>query len=139
MGEEKKTIQCPTVGRIVYFKTRGSADGVYPKKDFASIVTEVVDADNLVINLVTFGPGGIRFELNVKNGQEGGMWDWMPFQKDQQKRYENSVEVSEKQEIGSENSENSDKQEPNVEKEPINEDEGKEKQNEDNGEIEKSE
>ena len=74
----------PTVGRVVYFKTRGSADGVYPPTDFASIITKVYS--DTKISLVTFGEAGVRFEINVEQGQEGGQWDWMPFQKDQQAR-----------------------------------------------------
>lgn len=74
----------PTVGRIVYYKTRGSLDGVYPQKDFASIITGV--NEDGTVNLVTFGETGIRFELQVQKGTEPGCWDWMPFQKDQQAR-----------------------------------------------------
>ena len=75
----------PTVGRMVYFKTRGSLDGVFPPTDFAAIITAVSLNGNTVC-LVTFGTGGMRFELNVEQGQEPGQWDWMPFQKDQAAR-----------------------------------------------------
>ncbi len=71
----------PTVGRVVYFKTRGSLDGVYPPRDFAAIVTRVYEDGD--ISLVTFGETGVRFEIKVSQGQEGGQWDWMPFQKAQ--------------------------------------------------------
>ena len=74
----------PTVGRVVYFKTRGSADGVYPPVDFASIITKVYS--DTVISLVCFGEAGIRFETSVEQGEKPGNWDWMPFQKDQQAR-----------------------------------------------------
>lgn len=77
----------PTVGRIVYYKTRGSLDGVYPPKNMAAIVTAVYD-DKTAIDLVVFGEQGLRFERSVENGNNAGMWDWMPFQKDQQKRVE---------------------------------------------------
>ncbi len=69
----------PTVGRIVYYKSRGSADGVFPPQDFASIVT-AVNRDGTV-GLATFSENGIRFEHSATNGQEAGQWDWMPFQK----------------------------------------------------------
>ena len=70
-----------TVGRIVYYHTRGSADGVYPPVNFAAIVT---DAHNgITIDLAVFGPSGLRFEHNVPQGGNPGEWDWMPFQKDQ--------------------------------------------------------
>ena len=74
----------PTVGRMVYFKTRGSADGVYPPMDFAAIITRV-HTDSCV-NLVTFGDSGMRFEHSVNYGDKPGQWDWMPFQKDQAAR-----------------------------------------------------
>lgn len=77
----------PTVGRMVYFKTRGSADGVYPPVDFASIITAVhEESDEMAVDLVCFGPSGIRFEHGVMKGGQPGEWDWMPFQKDQQAR-----------------------------------------------------
>lgn len=78
MGEEVKKI-IPTVGRVVYFKTRGSADGVYPPTNFASIITGVNSETN--VDLVTFGKTGVRFELSVEQGEGAGQWDWMPFQK----------------------------------------------------------
>lgn len=74
----------PTVGRIVYFKTRGSADGVFPPRDFAAIVTKV--SSDTIISLASFGETGMRFEIDVEQGQNPGQWDWMPFQKDQQAR-----------------------------------------------------
>lgn len=74
----------PTVGRMVYFKTRGSADGVYPPTDFAAIITKVYNPT--CVSLAVFGEAGLRFEMSVPQGQEAGCWDWMPFQKDQQAR-----------------------------------------------------
>lgn len=68
----------------MYFKTRGSADGVYPPTDFASIITAV--HSDTCVSLATFGTAGLRFEQSVEQGQEAGHWDWMPFQKDQQAR-----------------------------------------------------
>ena len=74
----------PTIGRIVYYKTRGSADDVYPPTIFAAIITAVGVGDT--VSLATFGVSGLRFETNVARGQDAGQWDWMPFQKDQQLR-----------------------------------------------------
>ena len=79
----------PTVGRIVYYKARGSADGKFPKVDRAAIVTDVQDTglENLYeVRLVVLNPEGIFFSGWLSQGQEGGQWDWMPFQKDQQLR-----------------------------------------------------
>lgn len=74
----------PTVGRVVYFKARGSADGVFPPRDFAAIVTRVYEDGD--VSVVSFSEMGIRFEEKIKQGSEGGCWDWMPYQKDQQAR-----------------------------------------------------
>lgn len=85
----------PTVGRMVYYKARGSADGVFPKVDRAAIVTdvqEVIGNDNLKdltrfkVRLAVMNPEGLFFSGWLEQGQEGGEWDWMPFQKDQQAR-----------------------------------------------------
>jgi hypothetical protein len=76
----------PTVGRIVYYKSYGTPNGEFKPEDRAAIVTGVVDATT--IHLAVMNPTGMFFNLNVKQGSEGGQWDWMPFQKDQQKRYE---------------------------------------------------
>lgn len=65
----------PTVGRIVHYKTRGSADGVYPPTNFASIITEVQTALGTV-SLAVFGPQGLRFELTVQQGDAAGQWNW---------------------------------------------------------------
>ena len=66
--------QKASVGRIVHYKTRGSADGVYVPQNFAAIVT---DAKNgITLDLVTFGPSGMRFEQNVAQGNDPGQWNW---------------------------------------------------------------
>ncbi len=65
----------PSVGRIVLYKTRGSADGVFPPTGFASIITEVTDT---TVSLATFGPSGLRFETGVSQGDEVGQWNWPP-------------------------------------------------------------
>ena len=85
----------PTVGRMVYYKARGSADGVFPKADRAAVVTDVKisseGADGpegtpikYEVRLCVMNPEGLFFTNWIKQGQEGGQWDWMPFQKDQQ-------------------------------------------------------
>lgn len=76
----------PTVGRMVYFKYRGSADGVFPARDFAAIITRVYT--DTKVSLVSFSERRLRFEIEVEQGQEGGQWDWMPYQKGQAKTTE---------------------------------------------------
>lgn len=80
MGEEVKKI-IPTVGRIVYYKARGSADGVFPKTDRAAIITHVYPDNEEVVDVCVINPTGLFFDRQVVRGQEGGQWDWMPFQK----------------------------------------------------------
>lgn len=70
-----------TVGRMVYYKARGSADGKFPKVDRAAIVTDVRPSSE-----GADGPEGLFFSDWLTQGQEDGQWDWMPFQKDQQAR-----------------------------------------------------
>ncbi len=69
---------------MVFYKSRGSADGVFPPRDFASIITRVYETGE--VSLVSFSEMGLRFEEKLTQGQEPGQWDWMPFQKDQQAR-----------------------------------------------------
>lgn len=82
----------PTVGRMVYYKARGSADGVFPKVDRAAVITDVRavamtdGSDGYECRLAVFNPEGLFFSAWLSQGQEGGQWDWMPFQKDQQAR-----------------------------------------------------
>jgi len=83
----------PTVGRMVYYKARGSADGVFPKVDRAAVVTDVREAlepttgcvlsDQWQVRLCVMNPEGLFFTGWLYQGQNGGDWDWMPFQKDQ--------------------------------------------------------
>lgn len=73
--------QIPSIGRIVHYHTRGSADGVFPPAVFAAIITQVHDAKPDVghpLDLATFGPNGIRFEHGVEYGEDGGQWNWPP-------------------------------------------------------------
>lgn len=82
----------PTVGRMVYFKSRGSSDGVFPPMTNPAIITAICDgaasieAGENCVSLVAFSPSGFRFEQHVQQGSDIGQWDWMPFQKDQQAR-----------------------------------------------------
>ena len=76
----------PTVGRMVYYKSYGTPGGEYPSVDRSATITEVIDAEAGIVSLCVFNPEGLFFNKNVKQGQSGGQWDWMPFQKDQQAR-----------------------------------------------------
>lgn len=94
MQEETNEVKIvPTVGRMVYFNTRGSNDGVYPSRPLAAVITRVYT--DTKISLCAFRETGINNELEVEQGFVPGTWDWMPFQKDQQKRMaENTMNES---------------------------------------------
>lgn len=85
----------PTVWRIVYYKSAGSKDWTYPSVNRAAIITEVWSTiycsqrwETYNVSLCVINPTWIHFVQDVEQGQEPCQWDWMPFQKDQQKRYE---------------------------------------------------
>lgn len=78
MNEETRII--PTVGRVVYYKSYGTPNGEYKQEDRAAIITAVKDADNDIIDICVLNPTGFFFNQNVKRGEQGGEWNWMPFQ-----------------------------------------------------------
>lgn len=72
----------PSVGRVVHYVSRGSADGRFPKLCRAAIVTEV-DADESTIGLVALNPTGFFFHALSDGGcahepdaETGGTWHW---------------------------------------------------------------
>ncbi|WP_212758540.1 hypothetical protein [Paenibacillus sinopodophylli] len=71
----------PTVGRVVYYKSRGSKDGAYEPVDRAAIITIVNSPTD--VGLCVLNPEGLYFQPTVNQGTEPGQWDWMPFQKGQ--------------------------------------------------------
>lgn len=71
----------PTVGRIVYYKSYGSPGGEHKSEDRAAIITKVHNAS--CIDLCVFNPTGLFFNTSVVQGDTGGTWDWMPYQKEQ--------------------------------------------------------
>lgn len=79
----------PTVGRVVYYKSYGTPNGEFPPENRAAIVTGVVNDET--VHLAVLNPTGLFFNLNVKQGQNGGQWDWMPYQKGQAKKTEEVI------------------------------------------------
>lgn len=63
----------PSVGRIVHYVSRGSADGVYPSVCRAAIVTEVPEgvASPITVGLAVLNPTGVFFDRSVPY-DEGG-------------------------------------------------------------------
>lgn len=77
---------------MVYYKSYGTPNGEYPSKDRAAVVTDVRERgapDEVIpeVRLCVMNPEGLFFTGWLSQGQEGGQWDWMPYQKDQQARY----------------------------------------------------
>jgi hypothetical protein len=79
----------PTVGRIVYYKSYGTPNGEFKPENRAAIITGVVD--DTTVHLTVINPTGMFFNLNVKQGENGGQWDWMPYQKGQAKKTEEVI------------------------------------------------
>ncbi|MFJ9240992.1 hypothetical protein ACIRJ3_39145 [Streptomyces anulatus] len=71
-------IPTPTIGRIVHYVSRGSADGRYPSTCRAAIVT-VVEGEQA--GLAVFSPEGLFFTTAdtahaVSDPPTGGTWHW---------------------------------------------------------------
>lgn len=81
----------PTIGRIVHYHDTDGA--TYP-----AVVTSV-NAEGAV-NLFVMKPNIVI----VNQGEDGGKWDWMPFQKDQQARlgYKEAEEAQKPVEVAEE-------------------------------------
>lgn len=56
----------PTVGRIVHYVARGSADGVFPPACRAAIVTEVDPQDDGGVGLCVLNPTGQFFNRGIE-------------------------------------------------------------------------
>lgn len=86
---EKETKIIPTVGRMVYYKSYGTPGGEYPSVDRSATITEVTRCDEdgiYYVGLCVFNPEGLFFNRNVKQGDQPGQWDWVPYQKGQAKK-----------------------------------------------------
>lgn len=76
-----KSIQVPTVGRIVHYTNLGDKDGKYPPEVIAAIITKVHGPD--CVDLKIFYPTGIFDRTSVvysdaDAGSDGarGKWGW---------------------------------------------------------------
>lgn len=68
----------PSVGRIVHYVARGSADGVFPPVCRAAIVTFVQDEEEDVLSLAVLNPSGLFFDsaLLYDVAKHPGTWHW---------------------------------------------------------------
>lgn len=88
---------------MVYYKSYGTPGGEFPSVDRAACVTDVKEVyldtpsgvesatneglnSRFQVRLCVMNPEGLFFTDWLDQGQKGGQWDWMPFQKDQQAR-----------------------------------------------------
>lgn len=73
----------PSVGRVVHYQARGSADGVFPPVCRAATVSEVDPDDSARVGLVVLNPEGLFFHSLRAGGvmadeehKRGGTWHW---------------------------------------------------------------
>lgn len=68
--------QKPSIGRIVHYVSRGSADGVFTSECRAAIITSVADDAN--IEATVFNPTGVYFHQLTADHDEKcpGSWHW---------------------------------------------------------------
>jgi hypothetical protein len=76
----------PSIGRVVHYVSRGSADGVYEATCRAAIVTEVHGGEDQNIGLAVLNPEGLIFLRSIEFDEcgpidedgtpRGGTWHW---------------------------------------------------------------
>lgn len=72
----------PSVGRVVHYVARGSADGVFPPACRAATVTEVAGGDDMLIGACVQNPTGLFFHSVAAGGvaydqdKTPGSWHW---------------------------------------------------------------
>ncbi len=73
----------PMIGQSVYYKSRGSMDGVFPPTDRAAIITDIkeiissgVNIGEFEVRLCVMNPEGLFFTAWLKQGQAPGNWEY---------------------------------------------------------------
>lgn len=74
--------QVPSVGRIVHYRSRGSADGVFPPKCVAAVITDdelfgpVTPGEHVA--LAVLNPSGLFFAKPIEHNEDlrPGTWHW---------------------------------------------------------------
>lgn len=67
-----------SIGQIVHYVTRGSADAVYPPLHVPLLITQIFDERGQQIAGWTFSGGGLRYEGIVGYDESAaiGTWHW---------------------------------------------------------------
>lgn len=73
----------PSIGRIVHYNSRGSADGVFQPEPRAAIITglhPVNEDGHVCVSLAVLNPTGLFFDQWVRYSEanESGTWSWPP-------------------------------------------------------------
>jgi hypothetical protein len=76
-----KPVPIPSVGRIVHYVARGSADGVYIPEHRAALIIGCLPDRTLGaerVNLAVFNPQGMHWTYAVhdETGKRPGTWHW---------------------------------------------------------------
>lgn len=78
-GRMIAVVSKPTIGRIVYYYSRGSADGIFQSEPRAAMVTAVND-NGTDASLAVLHPSGLFFDSDVPYSPtpSPGCWSWPP-------------------------------------------------------------
>jgi hypothetical protein len=75
----QKSVQVPSVGRVVHYQAYGTPGGEFTSVPRAAIITDVHDADRGDVTVCVLNPMGLFFN-RVAFGEvpKPGCWNWPP-------------------------------------------------------------
>jgi hypothetical protein len=76
--KEKSVDQKPSIGRIVHYQTKGTADGSIPSEVTAAMITKIHEGGT--VDLCVFYSNGHSFKTGLPFSLEplSGAWNWPP-------------------------------------------------------------